>query len=226
MSTASSSGEGVALSDVLEAVPGLADSGNRSSRLHVLESAPAKAPKPPRRERRVARRRARRAAKVRRAGRDATWAGFGAWCGWALIALAPAALAIWLVGSGISFAGYKAGRGLILMLCGLSVAAWLNRRRISDALHQNLDPQRRADNRRQQNHWEQDIQPGFQWRTNRYRELKDGGLPDRDAWEQAGDEMPLQYLLCPDCHHRMARCKCGDATMSRTPTDLRRRSPL
>lgn len=184
------------------------------ARLSALVSAPQTAPKPPRGRPslRPGLRRARRAVKdVRWAARDATWAGFGAWCGWALIALAPAALAIWLVGSGVSFAGYKAGRGLILLLCGLSVTAWLNRRRISDALHQNFDSQRRADNRRQQDHWEQDIQPGFQWRTNRCRELKAGGLPDSDAWEQAGDEMPLQYLLCPDCHARMARCKCGDA---------------
>lgn len=193
------------------------------ARLSTLVSAPQTAPQTPRRQPRIrpGLRRARRAVKdARRAVRDATWAGFGAWCGWALIALAPAALAIWLVGSGVGFAGYKAGRGLILLLCGLSVAAWLNRRRISDAVHQNFDPRRRADNRRQQDHWEHDIQPGFQWRMNRYRELKAGGLPDSDAWEQAGDEMPPQYLLCPDCHARMARCKCRDAAMSHTPDRL------
>lgn len=131
---------------------------DRTARLGALVSAPTTAPKPPRRrpDPQAARRAIRRTRWAAwRVVRTAPWAAWrvvrsrrraaslmrrlGAWCAWALLAAAPAGVALWLLMSEISFAGYKAGRGLILMLFGLSALAVARRRDLVNDIEDTLE---------------------------------------------------------------------------------------
>ena len=134
-----------------------------NARLGALVSAPTTAPKPQRRARlRGTARRAIRHAwwDARRAIRNAPWTAwrvvrnprraasllprFGAWCVWAFLAAVPAGVAIWLLASEVSFAGYKAGRGLILLLFGLSALTVARRRDLVNDIEDTLERYRRA----------------------------------------------------------------------------------
>ena len=114
-----------------------------NARLGALVSAPPAAPKPPRSRPNLQ--------GVRRVIRNARWAAslmtkqrFGAWCVWAFLAAAPAGVAIWLLVSEISFAGYKAGRGVILMLFGLTALTVARRRDLVNDIEDTFERHRRA----------------------------------------------------------------------------------
>lgn len=135
--------------------------------------------------------------------------GFAARAVLAFLVVAPAALGLWLVGFEISVWGVRPGRGLIVVLVGLSVLAWLRRADVLAEADKWLDPYKRARSREWRDHWQEDILPGYQWVLERAQELADKGMNYDDAHAQAGDELPDEFRLCPDCHARTVRCKCG-----------------
>lgn len=66
--------------------------------------------------------------------------GFAARAVLAFLVVAPAALGLWLVGFEISVWGVRPGRGLIVVLVGLSVLAWLRRADVLAEAHKWLGP--------------------------------------------------------------------------------------